>query len=259
MKLSFLDIGTLFNKFENQSLFNISTYSICSSYLGKLRKSYETNDIVKVRIEFLRNLPEVSELPKPLPKEIKDIAERRKRYNEGTYFYQNFIEKYLDVVIIHRRFDFEKWFAAEKTDKKRMIVEEIHGGMLYLAEHFGWEKEPLILAFEACKSANYENAWIVEKLGNKTSANRKLKAAVYVEYDIDEFRTFAIISDKEGNLIQKTQIHTINFLNKNIDIPDDIFDILKGKTKWEKTDFVLLNKKNVEIGRISVNFELSKS
>jgi len=217
-------------------------------YLSKI-DNYKTKDVQKVRINLHNYLKEQEEVPTFKKEQLSaDFIKLRKEKND--WYYQNYIDFVFDVAIIHRRFDFEKWFAAEKTDKKRMIVEEIHGGMLHLAEHFGWEKEPLILAFEACKSTNYENAWIVEKLGNKTSANRKLKAAVYVEYDIDEFRTFAIISDKEGNLIQKTQIHTINFLNKNIDIPDDIFDILKGKTKWEKQDFVLLNKKNVEIARV---------
>ena len=250
MKLKLIDVASAsFNIIENASIFNIASYSICSLYMGKLGK-YESKEIVKARFNMYQNILDKSELPKPYPEDIKDIEQARKRLEAGTYLYHNFIEDLIDVARIYRRFDFETWFAANKFDKKRMIIEEIYGGMLHLAEHLGWEKEPLHKAFEACKSANYENAWTVEKLGNKTSTNRKLKAAIYVEYDIDEFRTFVIFSDNSGVQLQKTQIHTINFFAENADIPDDIFDILKGKTKWEKHDFVLLNKNNVEIARV---------
>jgi len=236
-------------QFENKRLFNYSGFTQSSLFYKNISNVNAINGVEKVKLILHNSLKDGDEL---YSQNIKNLNFEQRKFliENNNFYYQNFIDHIDDVAVIHRRFDFEAWFVANKFDKKRMIIEEIYGGMLHLAEHFGWEKEPLHKAFEACKSANYENAWTVEKLGNKTSTNRKFKAKIYVEYDIDEFRTFVIFSDNSGVQLQKTLIHTINFFAENADIPDDIFDILKGKTKWEKQDFVLLNKNNVEIARV---------
>ncbi len=68
---------------------------------------------------------------------------------------------------------------------------------------FGLLKELLNEVRNACVAANYENNWIVKRLKTKSSPNRKHKAAIYVEYDLDQFRIYAIIYNKTGEQIQK--------------------------------------------------------
>jgi len=198
------------------------------------------SDIAKARFNLYENIFDKSYLPKPDPETLLEVDAVRERMAEGTYFYHNQIDDRVDVAIIHRRFNFTQWYQADKYNKKRMIVEEIHAAMLVLAERFGWDKGNINNAYNECVKANFEHHWISKKLGTKTSPDRKLMGSVWFEYDIDEFRSFSIITDKDGNELSRTLIHSINFTNPDVYPLDEIAKLTKAKTKWVNSELILL-------------------
>ncbi len=245
-------VSSRFNILTDASMFNLS--GLCTSflYLTGIGK-YSTGEIKKVRIELYTQIFEKSELPRPFPEEIKTCEIARERVKAGTYHYQNYIDDLIDVVIIHRRFDFEKWFNASKNDKKKLIIEEMHNAMLLLAEHFAWEKQPLINAFEYCESKNFETCWHPKHFKAKIAPNKKYKAAIFVEYDLDEFRFFASVQDSQSIEIQRLPLYTVSFQNGFLKEMNEINSILKGKIAWQNNDFVLFDKNAKEIARVTIS------
>ncbi len=242
-------VSTKRNKFDNLH-FNISTYCVLAFYFGEL-DNYYSNNFVKVRFELykdIKNKNQVAQTP------MKDIShdERMARIKAGDHRYHNYIDDITKTLLIHRRFDFENWFKQDKINKKRLIGEEVHNAMLYLADNYNWDKQALNNVYQSYIEANYETNWIPKKFKAKSSPNRKYKAAIYVEYDIDEFRVYNIFYKKTGEEIDKKLIHIIDFNIVEFDFIDMIFDILKGKTKWEKDEFVLYDKSGKELGRTKI-------
>jgi len=266
---SIILFASKFTNIEKKRIFNLAAQAMSSIYKGKLHK-YNTISYFKVCVEEWNILPDISKIPLPLAQDSKDIEYRKKRIAEGTYFYESYIENLLDVLAIHRRFDFEKWFASDKLTRKSMMVVEIYQSMLYLAEKFKWETEPLHNAYNACVAQNFENNWYIKKF-TKTSPNRKYTGNVWVEYDIDSFRTYLEVKSeklkvKNENLEMSGEEYVENDINivivekKIVDVLDyedenanplcDTDKIFKGKTKWEKDSFVLYSDKGEEIGRV---------
>jgi len=251
MYLKYFDCGSHTNNNSTKE-FIIFTYSLTSLYLKKLGDRYNTVQFVKIRIDFHENIKEKSELPEKSINNLTNI-ERKQRFVEGNYFYQNMIETLLDVVIIHRHFDFNNFFKQNTYTKRLLILNELHKGAKKIAKHFGWDIKPLDEAYNKCIEAKLENNWISKKLKTKSSPNRKHKAAVYFEYNSTEIRVYQIIYNKNGKQLQKTHVFTLDGLDNNIMYPDDIMPIVNGKTKWIKDEFILYDKKNNEIGRTKVN------
>ncbi len=240
-------VSSNYNKLTNKIQFNTSVYCVLSFYFGKL-KNYDAGSFDKIRFEFHQNLKEKH---KAVLTHFRDLLpeERKKLVESGDYLYQNYIDDITNTLFIHRRFDFENWFEQDKVNKKRLIGKEVHNAMLYLADNYGWNKHILIDIYQSYIEANYETNGIPKKLKAKSSPNRKYKAAIYVEYDIDEFRVYNIFYKKNGDEIDKNLIYTIDFNKYPYDFTDMIFDILKGKTKWEKDEFVLYDKSGKELSR----------
>jgi len=240
-----------YHPIENASMFNLS--GLCTEYLYFVKiGKYLTGEIKKICIELHTQIFEKSELPRPFPEEIKTCEIARERKKTGTYHYVNHIEKRMDVAFIHRRFDFEKWFNASKNEKKKLIIEEMHNAMLLLAEHFAWEKQPLINAFEYCESKNFETFWHPKHFKAKIAPNKKYKAAIFVEYDLDEFRFFASVYNLQNIEIQRLPLYTVSFQNGFLKEMNEINSILKGKIAWQNNDFVLFDKNAKEIARVTI-------
>jgi len=238
MQLRYADIGIEQINFNaDKRYFHRATYSMISLYWGNLETI--VSDIAKARFNLYENIFDKSYLPKPDPEALLEVDAVRERMAEGTYFYHNQIDDRVDVAIIHRRFNFTQWYQADKYNKKRMIVEEIHAAMLVLAERFGWDKGNVNNAYNECVKANFENHWISKKLGTKTSPDRKRKGSIRFEYDIDQFRVFTHITDRDGNLLESNLIHTIDFTKPNMYPPDEIAKYTGGKTHWENGALLL--------------------
>ncbi len=222
--LDYLDCGsTLDYSAKAQKQFNLACHACSNLYLNSIAGRYHTGEFNKVRIEFEEKLE------------------------------NNFVEDWIDVVIVHLKFDFATWYKETKREKKKLIIENIHQAMLLLVEEFGWAKEPLQKTIEQCRIKEYTNYWQSKHLKKKSSTNRQFKGAIDIDYDIDACQIFAVIYDNEG-----TQIHKHKLVNKKYDdedfiVPIDIIELINGKTKWEKSDFVLYDQKQKEIGRVNIS------
>ncbi len=219
--LDYLDCGsTLDYSDKAQKQFNLACHACSSLYLSSIEQ-YQTGEINKVRIEFEEKLQ------------------------------QSFVEDWIDVAIVHLKFDFETWYEGTKKEKKKLIVEKIHEAMLILVEQLGWNKEPLQEAIEQCRLKEYTNYWQSKHLKIKSSPNRQFKGAIDIDYDIDACRIFAIIYDKEGTEIHKYKLMSKKYDEDDFVVPIDIMELINGKTKWENKDFVLYDQKQKEVGRVS--------
>jgi len=136
MKLKFIQFAAnQYSNFNHIRNFNISGNSIGSLFLGNLINLF-TDNYFKICIDCWNILPELNEITCPYPNEIKDINKISQRIIDKNYFYQNYIDKSIETLTIHRRFDFEKWFLYDKLLKKEMIVSEIYQSLLYLTNQF---------------------------------------------------------------------------------------------------------------------------
>jgi hypothetical protein len=238
------------DQLQTQKKFNLAGQAMNSLFIGNLVK-FNAGTIQKIRLELFENLPDKSNIPNPKTEEIKELVLIRKRINEGTYYYHNYIDYLIDVVIYYRRFNFSEWLNAGKFAKKEFIVQEIYDSMLYLANHYSWERPPIHHAYNACVQANFENNWYIKKF-TKTLPKRKYTGNVWVEYDIDSFRTFLVIKDKQDYIIQKKLIHTLDYEDENVNPLFDTDLIFKGSVKWEGSVFSLFSSKGTLLGSLNL-------
>jgi len=140
MKLKEIHITTkIKNSLEIKKSFIELGNFLTSIYYEKLKK-IETTNTAKIIIELHQNLNEKAIYQKSDLNRFSD-DEIKKIFVENNYFYQNCIEQLLDVTIIHRRFDFEKWYLSDNLIKNSMILNQLHEGMLQLANYFDWKTE----------------------------------------------------------------------------------------------------------------------
>ncbi len=231
--------------------FNLGCRKIELEYFFKIPKNYYTNSFWRAIVKLHKFLKEKDELPPERFKTGKTPLELRELGQKGEYYYVNQIENLIDVCIVHRKFDFDKYFAAADFDQQKMILNEIHAGMLLLADHFSWDKQPLENAYLKCLEKKLIFQWTA--IAKKFSRNKQFSGEIFIDFQRYEIQTFAIIRDKNGNEIQRKIIDTFNGLeNINRIFPDDIVKITKGKTKWQNNDFVLFDKNAKEIARVTI-------
>lgn len=144
---------------------------------------------------------------------------------------QNKIDTLGDVISIARTFDFEKYFDQNVYGRKKMILEELHEGILFIAKKEIWMLEPLQEAYEGCLKQKLEYKWLFQ---NKhfLSPDGKYYGGVICNWDIDKFEaTMVILSKtKEEELKSKKVL--------SVEPPMGEF-IYYAKAKWVKNVFVL--------------------
>jgi len=247
MKLKFIQIAVADRSdIKFAKYFNDSGTAMGSLFLGYLHE-FHTDIYFKICIDCWQHLPELSEFPLPNPKDLKDIQIIRQRIAENTFYYQNYYDTGLETVEINRRFDFDKWWKADKPTRKRMMIDEIYYSMLFLAEKYNWATEPLHKAYNKVNALNLENNWYIKKF-SKTSSSRKHSGNIWVEYDIDSFRTYIVIKDKQDNIIQKKQVHIIDYSEENANPLFETDFVFKGKTLWENNIYKLIGSNGKLIG-----------
>lgn len=169
-----------------------AVWSMASLYLSCLKK-YDAGKIKKVVIEIV-------------DKSVDDS-----------------IEDLVDVLRIQREFDFKKYFASGKYDKKKMLVDVIQDGLMSIAKQRNWDTDPLIDAYRNCLDKGFEHQWLrKDKLF--LSPDRKNYAGVFCKWDTDELEVFALFFNKEKDEIKRTEL----FRCKSIDAEP------MGKMGWDK-------------------------
>ena len=203
MSLSQIDLRAEYN--HGYSLeFNQQSWSIAELYWSCIRK-YNTEKVKKCIIR------------------VSD------GWKDKLYQYTN----WADTKGINLPFSFDKYFSKEGDNRKKIQLEIIHDGMLRIAEKEGWEKEPLIDAYNKCLEVDLLYQFDVGKL--KSSPNRKHKIGFWCNWDIDVFEVFWVLYDKKGE-----EIHRGKFITKE---PYEGEFIYYVKYKWLDNDTVLLEDK----------------
>jgi len=191
---------------ENLKKFNIATWSIGRLYLACLGK-YQGGVFKKAIIEVSRELA-ASEV--------------------------NLIEDKVNVVEIHKTFDFELFFQLEDNyAKKKMLLEVLHDGMTLIAKHEGWDINQLQEAYDCCIKRNLEFRWLINNKYH-LSPDKKYYAAILCDWDIDKFEVSAVFFNKSKEEIVRTKLFEV--------MPNDIQ--LFGKMAWDEGtgEFCLFSK-----------------
>jgi hypothetical protein len=146
---------------------------------------------------------------------------------------------YSDVATINAYFDIEAFLSLEVTEKKKALLDLLKDCMIYLAEYYGWEKEPLIMAYKQCL---IEGLRYVFKVKNKEfrSPNKDFIGFVLCEWEIENFIATAYVTTLSGQLIKKEifiqqEPHLSDFIyttNCKWDNPNTFTLYTKGKEEW---------------------------
>jgi hypothetical protein len=136
----------------------------------------------------------------------------------------NVIENMVDVILIHRIFDFERFFQLDnKYEKKKTILDALHEGLITMAKNEGWDTDQLLDAYNCCLKKKLEHKWL---RGNKyfLSPDKKYFAGVFCNWDIDKFEVMAIFFNKHKEEIERVKLYERE--------PNDVEPM--GKMGWDK-------------------------
>ncbi len=156
--------------------FNSETWCVSELYWSYLKK-YNTNKIQKciVSLNF-------------------DWKEHLLKYDDIA-----------NVAKINLNFDFDHYFSIKnKLEKKKILLDTLHEGMMIIAENEGWEADSLLDAYNNCLKINVEYQFFIGKI--KASPNRKRKVNFWCNWDIDAFEVFLVLYDKNNEEIERTKI-----------------------------------------------------
>ncbi|SRR5258705_2552065 len=189
---------------ERQKLFNLTTWCICQLYLSCLGK-YSSGVFKKA---------------------IVNVVQKETDHNV--------IENMVDVILIHKTFDFEQFFQLEnKYAKKKILLDILHEGLITMAKHEGWDIDPLLNAYNCCFKKNLEYKWL---RGDKyiLSPDKKYFAGIFCNWDIDKFEVIAIFLNKHKEEIERVKLYERE--------PNDVDPM--GKMGWDKLtgEFYLFSK-----------------
>ncbi|MGN8068043.1 hypothetical protein [Mucilaginibacter sp. 22184] len=115
-------------------------------------------------------------------------------------------ESTIDVIVINKYFPIAKFLNQSKIDRKVAILELLHASMLYLAQYFDWDKQPLVNSYTQCMDNHLEYKF---KIKNKNFKSPTKEFIGYIEcnWDIDVFSAYIIILlAKENKIIKERRI-----------------------------------------------------
>jgi hypothetical protein len=189
---------------ERLKPFNLNTWCVCELYLRHIGK-YLSDGFVKIIVQA----------------NVDDTQ-------------NNVVEDMLNVVLIHKTFDFEEYFQLEeKYEKKKVLLDVLQDGLITLALKKGWNTDALLDAYNSCLKDDLECKWFAK---NKyfQSPDRKHYAAVFCEYDIDKFEVSVVFYNKK-----KEKIHRVTLYSIEPNMAEPL-----GKMGWDKLngEFYLLSK-----------------
>lgn len=150
--------------------------SILRMYEYQLKRAYETDGVRKVAIQLTTN-----------PQKV------------------NVIEPLESVLIISRPFDPESYDKADDFNRKLIVLNVIQDCMLYLAGQRGWEKQPLLDAYDECLARNLQFTAIY-KDKHFLSPDRKHFGALFYHWGNEKYEAYAIFFNRKKIEIQRKKL-----------------------------------------------------
>jgi len=128
--------------------------------------------------------------------------------------------------------NFEKYFSYNNYHRKEALLRLVHSGMMSIASKETWEVDSLLDVFNLCVKADLNYKFLVQnKL--KTSPNRKYKLGLWCEWDIDEFKVFWLLMDRNSREIKRGL-----FINESPSGGEFIYYV---NFKWVNNDLIVIN------------------
>ena len=106
-------------------------------------------------------------------------------------------DKISPIAFIEKSFDFDYYFAQDKLERRKIILETLYEAIAALCEKAGYDLSPFTQAYEKVKELNYENRFIYNKL--TSSPNRKHKAGIQIEVN-EEAADISVVFDTAKQL-----------------------------------------------------------
>lgn len=128
----------------------------------------------------------------------------------------------------------ESYWKLSNIEKKKVILEKINEGILQVANHYSWDISILNRVSKEVIDRNYVNEY---SLKQKASPDRKHKAEIFCQHDIDFITISMIIRERKSNEIIKNEL-----LFK--DRPNEFSFVQKlGDLKWISNSEITLTHK----------------
>ena len=149
----------------------------------------------------------------------------------------------LGVAFVEIQRDVPEFFAMEKREKQRWALAALREGIAKVTASSDLDPASFEEAFREAERLDFENTW---RWKAKASSDRKLRAEVWIEHDVEECRLVGVISTKAGERLARSTLVTT--------APDEwAFNRHLGRIRWEDGRKVVLeDKKGTVVGEMEV-------
>ncbi|MFJ7971809.1 hypothetical protein [Psychrobacillus sp. NPDC096389] len=130
--------------------------------------------------------------------------------------------------------DLESYWKLSNIEKKKVILKKINEGVLQAANHFSWDISIFNRVFKEIIDRDYVNEY---SLKQKASPDRKHKAELYCQHDIDFVKISMIIRKRKTNEIIKSELLITGRPNEFSFVPK------LGELKWISNSEITLTHK----------------
>ncbi|ALC85242.1 hypothetical protein AM499_04985 [Bacillus sp. FJAT-22090] len=130
--------------------------------------------------------------------------------------------------------DLENYWKLTNIEKKKVILEKINEGILQVAKEFSWDISTFNQVTKEIIDRDYVNEF---SLKQKSSPDRKHKAEIFCQHEIDFINISMIIRERKSNEIIKNELlfkdrpHELSFVQK------------LGELKWISNSEITLTHK----------------
>ena len=102
-------------------------------------------------------------------------------------------------------------------EKKKVVLGKINEGIIQVANHYSWDISPFNRVSKEIMDRNYVNEYLLKP---KSSPDRKHKAEIFCQHDIDFITISMIIRERKSNEMRKSELlfkdrpHELSFVQK---------------------------------------------
>jgi len=159
--------------------FELETRCIAAMFIRLLGK-YKTKDCSKILIECVEKEPET--------------------------VYPCYRGSCVGIGLVKYELDYINFFNKSSYEKKQAILQIIKESLYTIAKEEAWDFAPLEDVVNKVKELEYNNFWVFGKKAK--SPNKLYTAELYIEHKVEAIDFFAVIRNKQDEVVQKKLIIT---------------------------------------------------
>jgi hypothetical protein len=200
--------------------------------------NYDTNWMIQVRKRFELETRCIAAMfmrllgkykTKNCSKIVIDCVEKENRTDYPCYR-----GSCVGIGLVRYELDYINFFHKNNYEKKQIALQIIKESLYTIGKEEGWDLVPLENVVNKIEELDYNNFWT---FGKKTKSPSKLYTAeLYIEHNIEVINFFAVIRDKQNDIVKKKLIVT--------EKPSEwIYNQYLGKLVWISDTKIHLNDK----------------